>query len=710
MKSAEEAFSPITAEFYLSAILSSYPNPAGVFLGNSGFDAEDAKRKLDAFCEARSLNLPEREAHQMKLFVLLDYLHEINGRGISSMDILYAISALDLGIAGVLLKNGGITASMVKASVDNAVPDGDIEALRNGAVHNHVGYLFLDLPDGSIFMRKARALHRAKTIKCHSDALLMDGMLTDFNALAESGSLERAIGREKEVIALIEVLCRRNKRNPVLLGEAGVGKTAIVEELAIRLVSGKVPRKLMGKRILSLNYTSLLSNTKYRGELEGKLNRLVEEVSSRKDAVLFIDEMHMIVGSLDDGKSANIANMLKPALARGSLSCIGATTEDEYSRFIEPDNALARRFSPIKVLAPDKKSTENILNRLKAGYSSFHGCVYKDNIISYIVNCADEFMPTMHNPDKSIDILDASGALAAIKNTDVDRKIVAEIISKRTGIPVFSMLGNGCRDFGKLEQKLEERVVGQKDAIRRLLGLIRHSEYGVWACHPRCCIRLCGPKGCGKRLVSGIIASELYNDSENVLKLNMEEYGDSASLARLVGDSYGFSKGGILSAHLAKHPYCLIILENMPEADHGVREFFQNIAKTGKFSDGAGKTVNCAYASFFSIEDRKALRSSSMGFVPGASRSDSKQEIWQDVEFSKLNREELEQVARLEIKRINGDFAWRKLAVEFSDFEISAFSDSARSAGHLVDILKDAARKKLEGGLAVSANKEEEYG
>ena len=351
---------------------------------------------------------------------------------------------------------------------------------------------------------------------------VLDDFGYDITRAAEEGRLDPVVGREEETERVIQILGRRKKNNPMLVGDPGVGKSAIVEGIALRIASGDIPSVLKGKRIISLDIASVVAGTRYRGDFEKRLKSIIKELSGNKDIILFIDEFHTLVGAGGSSGSLDAANMLKPALARGDLQCIGATTLDEFTRIVEKDGALDRRFQKIIVEPADVRHTVSILRKIKASYEDFHSVTYSDRALEACARLSDRYITGRCLPDKAIDALDEAGSMVHIRNArrkgrpEVEEADIAAIISEMTGIPVGRVAESESEKLMKMEESLRSVLVGQDEAIRKVVRAIRRNRAGIKSPgRPVGSFLFFGPTGVGKTQLAKCIAEYLFGSANN---------------------------------------------------------------------------------------------------------------------------------------------------------------------------------------------------
>ncbi len=485
---------------------------------------------------------------------------------------------------------------------------------------------------------------------------LVDQLATDLTALAQEGKLDPVVGRETEIERVIQVLSRRRKNNPALIGEPGVGKTAIVEGLAQRIVNGETPKPLLNKRVLQLDVGSLVAGTMYRGQFEERLKRVIEELKS-SDSILFIDEVHMLVGAGSAGSSVDAANILKPALARGELQCIGATTLDEYRKHIESDAALERRFQPILVSEPTIEETIEILQGIKGPYQDHHNVEITDEAIESAATLSARYVPDRFLPDKAIDLIDEASArlrmykspeaaqvrraeqelvqveddlklleeegafgeeldrlksqrdslqetLASLKSnwneeTNQPRlgaEDIAEVVAMWTGIPTMRIAGEEGERLMHMEDALHQRIVGQQEAIESISKAVRRARAGLKdPRRPIGSFMFLGPTGVGKTELTKALAEFLFGSEEALIQLDMSEFMERHSVARLVGAPpgyVGYEDAGQLTEAIRRRPYSIVVFDEIEKAHPEAFNMLLQIMEEGTLTDARGRRVD----------------------------------------------------------------------------------------------------------------------
>ena len=422
----------------------------------------------------------------------------------------------------------------------------------------------------------------------------------DITQAAREGRLDPLVGREDEIQRVIQILGRRRKNNPMLVGDPGVGKSAIVEGIALKIVNDDVPSVLAGKRLISLDLGSIVAGTKYRGDFEKRLKAIIKEVSESPDVILFIDEFHTIVGAGGASGSLDAANMLKPALARGDIQCIGATTLDEFRKNVEKDGALDRRFQKIVVEHTDIAHTTSILHRLKTNYEKHHNVIYTEEAIEACVRMSERYITDRCLPDKAIDAMDEAGSMVRLKNPKktgwVSGEDVAKVISKMTGIPSGRVAESEGGKLMKMRQKLQERIIGQDEAIEKVVRAIQRNRAGIKdPGKPIGTFIFFGPTGVGKTQLAKSLAEYLFDSEENMIRLDMSEYMEKFNVSRLIGAPpgyVGFEEGGQLSERVRRKPYCVVLLDEIEKAHPDVFNLLLQVMDEGRLTDSNGRTIS----------------------------------------------------------------------------------------------------------------------
>ncbi len=425
----------------------------------------------------------------------------------------------------------------------------------------------------------------------------------DLTKAAAEGKLDPVVGRDTEIARVIEILGRRKKNNPMLIGEPGVGKSAIVEGIAQRIAGGSISPALAKKRLISLDIASVVAGTKYRGDFEKRLKSIIKEASTNPDIILFIDEFHTIVGAGGAQGSLDAANMLKPALARGELQCIGATTMDEFAKIVEKDGALDRRFQKIVVEPTDIPQSISILNNIKANYEDFHKVTYSDEAIDACVRLTDRYVTDKFLPDKAIDAMDEAGSMVRLSLTKdkktgnvVDAEDIATVVSKMTGIPVNKVAETEGNRIIKMKARLQGRIIGQDEAIDKVVRAIQRNRAGLKdPGRPIGTFLFFGPTGVGKTQLAKCLAEYLFDSEENMVRIDMSEYMEKFTVSRLIGAPpgyVGYEEGGQLSERVRRKPYCVVLLDEIEKAHPDIFNILLQVLDDGHLTDSNGRVVN----------------------------------------------------------------------------------------------------------------------
>ena len=415
----------------------------------------------------------------------------------------------------------------------------------------------------------------------------------DLTALALKNKLEPLIGREKELARTIQILCRKKKCNPIYVGEAGVGKTAIAEGLAVKIVTGEVPAELHGFNIFSLDMGAIMAGTKYRGTFEKRLKRVTTEISKLEKAILFIDEIHTIVGT-GSNNSLDAANILKPTLSSGKFYCIGATTYNEYNKYFEKDHALSRRFQKIEINEPSEEDTINILKGLKSQYEEHHNVVYTKESIQAVVKLSSLYITDRRQPDKAIDLIDEAGAYARVhKENTVDIPIIEQLISTFARIPEKSICENEKNKLQHLESNLKHKIFGQDNAISEVVQAVKQSRAGLRLNGKTVANFLfAGPSGVGKTALARQLAEIL---GIAMLRFDMSEYQEKHTVSRLIGAApgyVGYEEGGQLTDAVRKQPHAVVLLDEIEKAHQDVYNILLQIMDYATLTDNQGRKAD----------------------------------------------------------------------------------------------------------------------
>ncbi len=609
-------------------------------LKNMGVDLHKVRMEVEKLVKAGPEmltmgKLPKTPRAKKVIEYSIEEARNLNHNYVGTEHVLLGLLREQDGVAAQVLMNLGLKLDEVREEVLNLLGAG----VEPAEAHGHIP---TDAP--------------GRRPKSKTPALENFGR--DLTELARQDQLDPVIGRADEIERVIQVLCRRTKNNPVLLGEAGVGKTAIVEGLAQMIVSGEIPQILHERRIVALDLTLMVAGTKYRGQFEERIKAVMNEVHRVGNVILFIDELHTLVGAGGAEGAIDAANVLKPSLSRGEIQCIGATTMDEYRKYIEKDGALERRFQTIIVNPPNKQQTQDILKGLRDRYEAHHRVQITDLALERAVELSARYITGRVQPDKAIDVIDEAGARVrlksmskppdlaeletevnrlqvekdeAVKNADyeraaelrdkgeqlraqkdkmleawkqkaneidgvVDEEVVAEVVSKMTGIPLTRLEAEEAKRLLELEKELHKRVVSQDEAIKVVAKSIRRARSGLKdPARPMGCFIFAGPSGVGKTLLSKALAEFMFGDDEALIQIDMSEYMEKYNVSRLVGAPpgyVGYEEGGQLTERIRRRPYAVVLLDEIEKAHPDVFNMLLQIMEEGHLTDSFGRKID----------------------------------------------------------------------------------------------------------------------
>ncbi len=576
----------------------------------------------------------------------------------------------------------------------------------------------------------------------------------DLTQAAMDTQLDPLVGRDTELERVIQILCRRTKNNPVLIGEPGVGKTAIVEGLAQRISDGEVPSFLADKRVLALDLSLIVAGTKYRGQFEERLKTIMKELMENQNSIVFIDELHTLVGAGSAEGSLDAANILKPALSRGEIQCIGATTPQEYRKSIEKDRSLERRFQAVKVPPPNEEDAIKIIMGIKDRYEKFHAVSYTDDSIFFAVSHSNRYIPDRFLPDKAIDLIDEAGARVKLRQTSlpeeitevqkrikfivhrmenaianhefekarfysdeerkerenlralrdkyhlddstagiVTREDIEDVVSRWTGVPIFSIKEEETQKLLRVEEELHKRVISQEKAISALARAIRRSRAGLKSPHrPIGSFLFLGPTGVGKTEMARTLANFLFGSEKSLIRFDMSEFMEKHSVSKLIGSPpgyVGYEEGGQLTERVKRSPYSVVLLDEIEKAHPDVFNILLQVFEDGQLTDGLGNTVdfkNTILIMTSNIGARHLQRKAGLGF-----QSDREDHVMDKIEelvknevkrtfnpeflnrldeviiFLSLSDSDLVQIIELLVQQLNANLAQKAITISVTE-------------------------------------------
>lgn len=628
----------IGSEHLLLALIQEDTGVAGRVMRELGVELDRAREmvlRLSGMGGSRVDRINLSTDAQKILDLAIEEASQMKSKFISTEHLLLALVQSELGLAKDVIAKLGITPAQIRRQVKRVLNENK-NALANAST------------------RKGKKASPAKEKSREGKTPLVDQLAVDLTGYAEEGKLDPVIGREKEIERVIQILARRTKNNPALIGEPGVGKTAIVEGLAQRILEGDVPSPLLDKRVLRLDVGSLVAGTMYRGQFEERLKRVIDELKA-SEAILFIDEVHMLVGAGSAGSSVDAANILKPALSRGELQVIGATTLDEYRKSIESDAALERRFQPITVEEPSVEETLDILRGVRKNYEDHHRLVISDESLEAAVNLSARYISDRFLPDKAIDLIDETSSRVRMYKSDtaktskkvmaelrdarrklneaveqkqqdeqevlqaevkkLEKKIakirddwdrdtspvvtpddIAELVSMWTGVPVMQMAQEESVRLLNMENEIRDSIIGQSEAIERISKAVRRGRAGLKdPRRPIGSFMFLGPTGVGKSELTKALARFLFGSEDSLVQLDMSEFMERHSVSRLVGAPpgyVGYEEAGQLTEAIRRRPYSIVVFDEVEKAHPEAHNMLLQIMEEGHLSDAKGRKVD----------------------------------------------------------------------------------------------------------------------
>lgn len=521
-----------------------------------------------------------------------------NSSRLTTLHALHFIISDESNETSKMLKMYGITASMFDSEIEQyGTTTGFIPLLSIG-LRREPKLPSTPKPQNNITNEQQNA--RKRSASPHP----LSKFGEDLTQLAKDGAIDPVIGREQETERVVEILSRRKKNNPVLVGEAGVGKSAIVEGLALRMAAGDVPHTIRNKRLFSIDISALVAGTKFRGDFEQRMQELLTTLKASHDTIIFIDEIHTIVGAGSTQGSLDTANILKPALARGEIQTIGATTFDEYRNNIESDAALERRLQRVVVEPTTEKQSIDILLSIAPNYEEHHRVIYTQEAIEACVKLSHRYITDRHLPDKAIDLMDEAGARKSIQQDEsksskpkvIHRADIESIITATTGIDVEALTKDERRRLQSLEEELNGRVIGQSHAVSKLSRTIRRSRSGLASSdRPIGVFMFVGQTGVGKTHLAKELSKWMFGTKRSLIRLDMSEYSESHNASRLIGSPpgyVGYGEGGELSEAVRRNPYSVVLLDEIEKAHPDIFNVMLQIFDEGHLTDGAGRKID----------------------------------------------------------------------------------------------------------------------
>ena len=690
---------------------------------------------------------------------------------VSTEHLLLSLIDTKDSLAVAALRRLGISPEQIRKQLARVLDEGNVQ------------------PDNPAEAVKSRPERKSRSEKKSSESPLIDQLATDLTAKAAAGKLDPVVGRENEIARVIQILARRTKNNPALVGEPGVGKTAIVEGLAQAIIEGNVPAQLLNKRVLQLDVGSMVAGTMYRGQFEDRMKRVIEELKTTK-AILFIDEIHMLVGAGSSGSAVDAANILKPALSRGEVQVVGATTSDEYRKNIESDAALERRFQQIMVNEPTAEQSIQILKGLRQRYEDHHQLIISDEALEAAVKLSVRYVSERYLPDKAIDLVDESASRVRMykspnasvsnelmaelrglrkasleaadagdnekayalheKSLELEGRIeetgkiwsrenapvvsaddIADVVSMWTGVPVMQMAEEESERLLKMEEELGKMIIGQNEAIMEISHAIRRSRSGLKdPDRPIGSFLFLGPTGVGKTELTKSLAKYMFGSEDALIQLDMSEFMERHSVSRLTGAPpgyVGYEEAGQLTEAIRKHPYSIVVFDELDKANPEVHNMLLQIMEEGHLSDARGKKVdfrNTIIVMTSNIGADVIRRQNNFGFNLVHEKDAEEQEQYDDmrkklmdqlkkafkpeflnrldnvVVFRMLNLQDMQQITELEIGKVNERLADKGIEIRLNEGALEKLTRDGYDPDMGARPLRRVIQQKIEDPLS----------
>lgn len=548
-----------------------------------------------------------------------------------------------------------------------------------------------------------------------SNTPFLDQYSRDLTALATANKLDPLVGRGQELQRVIQILSRRTKNNPVLIGEPGVGKTAIVEGLAGKIVQKQVPSPLLNKRVLAIDLPALVAGTRYRGDFEERLKQVIDEVKKAEGrVVLFIDEFHNVVGAGGAEGAIDASNILKPTLARGELHAIGATTLDEYRKYVEKDPALERRFQPVLVSEPTSEETLEILRGIKDKYEQHHEVKYDNEALAAAAFLSARYISDRFLPDKAIDLIDEAGAKVHLDNKKtVTKADIEDIISRWSGIPISQLKEKELDKLLKLEERIHQKIIGQNEAVTAIAQAVRRGRAGLK--HPNRPIGsfiFLGPTGVGKTALAKTLAEILFDDENALIRIDMSEYMEKHNVSRLVGAPpgyVGYEEGGQLTESVRRKPYSIILLDEIEKAHPDVFNVLLQILDEGRLTDSKGKIVNfkntiiiCTsnIGSHLIREKGQEAKEEVMELIKSTFRPEFLNRIDEVIFFKPLSKEEIEKIVNIQLIEVSALLAGQDIKLKVKEWAKKELAERGYDPVYGARPLRRVIQKEIENPLS----------
>lgn len=768
----------IGTEHVLLAMIIESDGVAGKILRSWGLTPVAVREEIERYTGYGSSAKSSYIEISPRLNMVLDFARRMAGQygsdEIKTEHLLLGLIASPQILSAKILNNFGVDLDQLRADLEDTITN------FGSSNHSNQGWDYDSNPE-------SYNMGNNREQKSSSATPVLDRAATNLNQRVINGEIDPVIGRDAEIKRVIQILSRRTKNNPMLIGEPGVGKTAVAEAIATAIVNKQVPEDLRKKRVMALNIANLVAGTKYRGEFEDRMRKMLKEIAKDGNVILFVDELHTLIGAGGAEGAIDASNILKPALARGDLQMIGATTFDEYQKYVEKDQALSRRFQQVRLNEPSPEATLAILQGLRRKYENYHHVTIADDSLKAAIDLSTRYIANRFLPDKAIDLIDEASAAVKIAHhagnnprlSQFDEQLkkvieqkneaaanqnfveaarlqdrqnslkaqrdtlvtqlanqssnkvvvtpedIAQVVSSWSGVPVTQMKTSETKRLAKLETILHERVIGQAKAVEAVAKAIRRSRSGIKdERRPIGSFLFLGPTGVGKTELAKAVAAAIFGSEDNMIRIDMSEYMDSIANSKLIGSApgyVGYEEGGQLSEQVRRHPYSVVLLDEVEKAHPDVFNLLLQVLDEGFLTDSKGRKVdfrNTIIIMTSNLGSRSLFETKAVGFTAGETSQAQLREdrvktalkqffrpefinrIDETIIFDQLSKDELRAIVALLTKRLVSRLAEKNIALKISRAALDKIAQDGYDPENGARPLRRAIQNDVEDKIA----------